>query len=181
MTWMRVTVAEVIDDARAMSLFAADRVILAGSAEAAFRAAMRPAAQPAELAAYLENPTPGVVLVFDCSRFEFEGEDKTKLQRVQKFYGVIRSVVEFPALDVAAARRLAGSIAKQRGLQIGEDELDLLVDVLDADATRIAVELEKLATYAGKDRPITGDRYLVPGAERPRDHDLLTGGGDGPR
>jgi DNA polymerase III subunit delta len=178
-----VTVAEVIDDARAMSLFAADRVILAGSAEAALPRGDASAAQPPELAAYLENPTPGVVLVFDCSRYAFDGDDKAKVQRVQKFYGVVRSVVEFPSLDVAAARRLAGNIAKQGGLRIGEDELDLLVDVLDADATRLAVELEKLATYAGKDRPITGDDIwsLVPNARATTIFSLVASVGRGDR
>ena len=44
---------------------------------------------------YLKDPPPGVVLVFDCSRYEFEGDDKAKLQRVEKFYSMIGSQVEF--------------------------------------------------------------------------------------
>ena len=69
--------AEVIDDARALSLFAAERVIFAGNAEAALpRARADEEAEEGEgpggsadaLAAYLKNPTPGVVLVFDAAR-----------------------------------------------------------------------------------------------------------------
>ena len=178
-----VTIAEVIDDARAMSLFAADRLIMVGSAEAALPRGDAAAAQPPELAAYLDNPTPGVVLVFDCSRFTFEGEDKSKVQRVQKFYGAIRNVIEFPHLDVAAARRLAATLGAQHGLRIGEDELDLLVDVLDADATRIAVELDKLVTYAGKDRPITAADVwsLVPNARATTIFSLVAALGRGDR
>jgi DNA polymerase III subunit delta len=178
-----VSVTEVIDDARAMSLFAADRVILARSAEAALPRGDAAAAQPEELAGYIANPTPGVVLVFDCSRFSFDNDDKTKLQRVQKFYGAIRNVVEFPALDVAAARRLAGTTAKQSGLRIGEDELDLLVDVLDADATRIEVELEKLAAYAGKEREVRADDIwaLVPNARAATIFSLVAAIGRGDR
>jgi len=32
------------------------------------------------LDAYVKNPTPGVVLVFEASRWDFEGEDKTKIE-----------------------------------------------------------------------------------------------------
>src|ERR1039458_4063570 len=38
------------------------------------------------LAAYMKDPTPGVVLVFDAPRFDFEGEDKKKQERVRKFF-----------------------------------------------------------------------------------------------
>ena len=36
------------------------------------------------LTSYLRQPTPGTVVVLDCSRYDFEGEDKAKLERVQK-------------------------------------------------------------------------------------------------
>ena len=45
-----------------------------------------PPADAAPLAAYLKDPTPGVVLVFEASRFDFEGDDKRKQERVRKFY-----------------------------------------------------------------------------------------------
>src|ERR1700722_11353171 len=73
--------AEVIDDARTLSLFAAERVILAGNAEAGLPRTRvddeagegeSPAHSADVLAAYLKSPTPGVVLVFDAPRFDFE-------------------------------------------------------------------------------------------------------------
>ena len=151
----QTSLTEVIDDARSLSLFASDRVIWAGSAEAALpRDTLLKGASP-EVDGYVADPVPGVVLVFDCSRLHFDGEDKTRLQRVQKFYGSIKAQVEFPHLDAFAARKLAVGLAKAARLQIGEAELDLLVDVLDADAMRIAIEIEKLAVYSESKRRIT--------------------------
>jgi DNA polymerase III subunit delta len=78
----------------------------------------------------------------------------------------VKAHVEFPHLDPVTARKLAQSLARDAGLRIAESELDLLVDVLDADATRIAIEIEKLATYAGPERAVTAEDIwtLVPNA-----------------
>jgi DNA polymerase-3 subunit delta len=163
----RVGLTEVLDDARSLSLFASERVIWAGSAEAAVPRENASDTSAADaLAAYLADPVPGVVVVFDSSRYDFEGDDKARTQRVQKFFSGVKAQVEFPRLEPAAARRLAQSLARESGLRIGDAELDLLVDVLNADATRIATEIEKLATYAGAERAITPDDIwtLVPNA-----------------
>ncbi|HET8547843.1 MAG TPA: DNA polymerase III subunit delta [Bryobacteraceae bacterium] len=162
-----VDLIEVLDDARSLSLFAAERVIWAASAEAAVpreNASDNAAAEALE--AYLAEPVPGVVVVLDSSRYDFEGDDKVRTQRVQKFFSGVRAQVEFMRLDAIAARRIAQSLARETGLRIGDAELDLLVDVLDADATRIATEIEKLATYAGPGRAIAAEDIwtLVPNA-----------------
>jgi len=68
------------------------------------------------------------VVVFDCSRFDFDGEDKTKLQRVQKFFAAVTAQVEFPNLAPAAARKLALAAARDSKLEISEDAIDLLVE-----------------------------------------------------
>lgn len=162
--------AAVLDDARSLSLFASDRVIWASSAEGALpapRAAADAAdADMANLADYLRRPTPGVVLVFDCSRYEFDGEDKAKLDRVRKFYSAIPDIVEFWPYTAEAARQLAKDLASQAGLKIGLAEIGLLVEALAADASRIAVEIEKLSLFAGRERKIdAGDiAMLVPNA-----------------
>jgi len=70
----RTSLAAALDDARALSLFASRRVIWLAAAEAAVPRVARasgddePAGQDA-LTAYLREPTPGVVLVIDCSRY----------------------------------------------------------------------------------------------------------------
>ena len=68
---------------------ASDRVIWVAGAEAALcRKAKRPMRarriSPISRRTSLD-PTPGVVLVFDCIRYEFDGEDKARIERVQKF------------------------------------------------------------------------------------------------
>ena len=45
--------------------------------------------------------------MFDCSRYEFDGDDKAKLQRVEKFYSMIGLEVEFARHHaVCGAQRL---------------------------------------------------------------------------
>jgi DNA polymerase-3 subunit delta len=150
-----VELSAVIDDARSFSLFATRRVVWAGSAEAALPkrdTGEDPGA--ASISAYLKDPPPGVVLVFDCSRWEFDGDDKAKLQRVEKFYSMVGSTVEFARFTSFAARKVAEDLARERGLKIGGVELDALVELLGADVARIASEIEKLSLYAGTERRI---------------------------
>ena len=105
------TLANVLDDARSLSLFAPNRVVWVSGAETALprgRAASDDEnSAAAELAAYLKRPTPGTVLVFESTRYDFEGEDRAKLERVQKFYSAIPDVVELRPYTLEAARRLA--------------------------------------------------------------------------
>ena len=66
----------------------------------------------------------------EASRYDFEGEDRAKLERVQKFYSAIREVVELRPYTLESARRLAQDLAKEAGLQIGLAEIGLLVESL---------------------------------------------------
>ncbi|MGH9696385.1 MAG: hypothetical protein ACRD5Z_19710, partial [Bryobacteraceae bacterium] len=108
------TLTEVLDDARSLSLFSSDRVIWAASAELALPRRLASAdgeeggASPAsELAAYLKAPTPGTVLVFESSRYDFTGDDRPKLERVEKFFAAVPAVVEFRHFTPASSRFLA--------------------------------------------------------------------------
>jgi DNA polymerase-3 subunit delta len=156
------SLAEAIDDARALSLFAAERVILIGSAEAVLPrrieddAADGAAPASAEvLNAYLKNPTPGTVLLFEAVRFEFDGEDKKRLDRVRRFYSAIPEVVELRRATAQDARIEVQTLAKRCGLRLQPDAVALLVDALGADLSRIAIEMEKLSLFAGTaDRPV---------------------------
>lgn len=166
--------AEVMDDARALSLFACERVIFAGNAEGALpRTRVEDETEEGEpgavtanpLAAYLKDPTPGVTLVLVAARFDFEGEDKKKQDRVRKFYAAVEHVVEFRRASPDEARREAAAMARRAGLAIEPPVVDLLVEALAADLTRIAAEVEKLALYTGG-RPVTEEdvALLVPDA-----------------
>lgn len=167
----QTSMAAVLDDARSLSLFAPNRVVWVSGAEAVLPRG-RSAAQEEntgadELAEYLRNPTPGTVLVFEASRYDFDGEDRAKLERVQKFYSRIPDAVEFRPYSVESARRLAQDLAKEAGVQIGLSEIGLLVESLAGDAGRIATEIEKLRLYAGTSRKVTSDDILnlVPNAQ----------------
>jgi DNA polymerase-3 subunit delta len=162
---------EILDDARSMSLFAPQRVIWVAGAEAALprgrSSSQEDTAGAADLAAYVRDPTPGTVLIFVSSRYDFEGDDRAKVERVEKFYSSIPEVVEFRPYTVESARQLAQSLAGDVGLQLGLAELGLLVDSLAGDASRIVNEIEKLSLYVGKNRKVTPDDILqlVPNAQ----------------
>jgi len=171
------TLSAVLDDARSLSLFAPNRVVWVSGAESALprgRAASdAESAAASDLADYLKHPNaPSCVLVFEASRYDFEGEDRAKMERVQKFYAAIPEVVELRPYTIESARRLAQDLAKEAGLQIGLSEIGLLVESLASDASRITSEIEKLRLYtSGSDkaasRKVTADDILrlVPNAQ----------------
>ena len=157
-----LTLAEVLDDARALSLFTSERLIWIVNAELALprgRAAADDeddsstgasgAGDAAPLAAYLKDPTPGVTLVFEAIRHDFEGEDKRKQDRVRKFYAAIPDVVELQKYSPQEARAEAESLIRQAGFRMEPAALDLLIEALGAEIARVAVEIEKLALFAG--------------------------------
>jgi DNA polymerase-3 subunit delta len=165
-----MSLSAVLDDARSLSLFAPHRVIWVSGAEAGLPRRLAENAEEgsaaASLADFVRNAVPGVVLVFDCGRYDFAGEDRAKLERVQKFYSAIPDQVEFRPYTPESARRLAQDLVRRHKLQIGVSELGFLVDALGGDAARIAQEIEKLSLYAGSSRKITIEDItnLVPDA-----------------
>ena len=154
--------AEVIDDARSLSLFASERVLWIANAESALprgRGEEEDYGEPAAtkvsfagadpLAGYLKNPTPGVTLVFEAIRFDFEGDEKRKQDRVRKFYGAVSDVVELRRFSSQEARQEAEALIRRAAFHMEPAAIDLLVEALGADIGRISVEIEKLALYAG--------------------------------
>ena len=167
------SLAQVMDDARSLSLFAAQRVIFVANAEAALPRQKSEEEDDtgspdgaAELAAYLKDPSPGVTLLFQASRFTFEGEDKKKIERVRKFYAAVSDAVELDRFSMEEARSEAHQLARQTGLTIDAAALELLVEALGGDVARIAVEIEKLSLFSAGARPISLDDIaaLVPDA-----------------
>lgn len=188
--------AEIVDDARALPLFASRRVILVIAAEAALpRLGRAAAAADADddsvsgdtpddvLSAYVKDPSPGVVLLLEASRFDLEGEDKKKSDRVRKFYSAVPDVVEFKRMSPDEARVELMGMAKRLNVRIDAAAAGMLVDSLAADTTRIATELEKLSLYAGDGRAITIDDIvaLVPDARATTIFNLVNALGRGDR
>jgi len=168
------SLSDVLDDARSLSLFTADRVIWVSSAELALpRRIVSPdetnedgKAVDSEMATYLKSPTPGTVIVFECSRYDFVGDDKAKLERVEKFYSSIgaAATVEFRHFTPESSRHLAQELARKAGLKVAGTELAALLEAVAGDAGRLASEIEKLSLFVGPDRAVTLDdlRALVP-------------------
>ncbi len=188
------TIAAVLDDAQSLSLFASRRLIWVSGAEAALPRGRAAAAETeddesgaktgaAALAAYVRNPAPETVVVFDSARYQFEGEDKARNERIQKFYAPVSNQVEFRPHSMEEARGLAVELARERGLKIGPAEIGILVQAMAGDAARIASEIDKLALYAGTERKITAEDLaaLVPNAQEATIFGLVAALGSGNR
>ncbi|MBV8071549.1 MAG: DNA polymerase III subunit delta [Acidobacteriaceae bacterium] len=168
------TLSAVLDDARSLSLFSSDRVIWVCGAELALPRRVTTndngeetaGAPDTELRQYLNGPSPGTVIVFECSRYDFAGDDKPKLERVERFYAAVPAVVEFRAFTPESSRFLAQELAKKHNLKLGGAELAMLLDAVAGDASRLATEIEKLSLFVGTDRKVTAEDLaaLVPNA-----------------
>ncbi len=170
------SLSDALDDARSLSLFTSQRVIWVSSAELALPRRMASSGEdneegkPAEsdLAAYLKAPTPGTVMVFECSRYGFAGDDKARLERVEKFYAAIGAgaTVEFRHFTAESSRHLAQDLARKAGLKLAGTELAALLEAVAGDAGKLASEIEKLALFVGGDRAVSLEdlRALVPNA-----------------
>ena len=148
-----VSLGDVLDDVNSLSLFAGKRVVWAAPAESVLprgRGADADGEDKAsgvgDVAAYVKSPSPGIVLVIDSTR-SFDGDDKARMDRIRKFFAPISSVVEFARLDPQEARLFAQDEARRLGLKLAEDNVDLLVEAVGSDSSRIAAELEKLALF----------------------------------
>jgi len=170
--------AAIVDDARAMSLFASERLIFVIGAEAAIPRTIRSdddeeggggsgalSGGGDVLEAYVRSPTPGVTVIFEATRWDFDGDDKTKSERARKFYGAITDVVEFRRFSVDEARGELDRIARAANVKLDPAAAEALVEALAADVARIAIEIEKLSLYG---KPITADDLplLVPDARQ---------------
>jgi len=164
----------VIAEARTLSLFAPSRLIVAYNAEAVLgrgaeaaddEQGRAPAA--AGLEAYFERPTPGVVLLFEALRFNWDDRDeKKKLERLAKFFAAVPVKIELKRLNPRAALEGARRLAEREPLAISEELLAELAEALGYDMGRIAGEIRKLAVYSGGRQQITRQTLaeLVPEA-----------------
>src|SRR5262249_37840556 len=163
----------VIAEARTLSLFAPARLIVGYNAENVLargggddeETAADPRAEPLE--AYFRDPTPGVVLLFEATRFNWDDRDeRKKLERLAKFFRAVPVHVEFRRFDERTALEAARKLAGNSRLKISDELLAELVEGLGQDMARIANEISKLAVYADSKAEITRDvlSKLVPEA-----------------
>jgi DNA polymerase-3 subunit delta len=175
----QTSLTEVIDDARAMNLFVTRRLILATSAESALPRTGKGASEDDDddgpsssgggfdgLAAYIKNPSPDVTLVFEATRFDFEGDDKRKTERVRKFFSAIPEAVEFKRHTPEEARQEAQAMLRRAQVTVLPSALEMLIESLGADVSRLFTEIEKLSLYGQTGRPINEEDIasLIPDA-----------------
>jgi DNA polymerase-3 subunit delta len=169
------SLSQVVDDARSLSLFAAERVILVNNPEAALPrqksdddedTAAAAGSSAGELVSYMKDPSPGVTLMFLASRFALEGEEKKKIERIRQFYASVHETVELARFSMDEARMEARALTRQAGIAIDAEALDVLVEAVAGDPARIAVEIEKLSLFSAGSRPVAVDDIagLVPDA-----------------
>jgi len=163
--------AHVFEEARTLSLFATARLVVGRNAEAALPRARSKSADQAGSAikSYFRDPTPGVVVLFEATRFDLgERDDKAKAERAAKFFAAVPETVELTRLTAAEALKGASALSKRMGLDIDGEALAELVDLLGADMARLENDLEKLAVYAGESGRVTRAEIelLVPEARQ---------------
>ncbi|MBI1357901.1 MAG: DNA polymerase III subunit delta [Acidobacteria bacterium] len=151
------SLSRLLDETRTFSLFATSRLILGRNADGSLpRGRAKAGSDPADdLKDYFRDPTPGVTVVFECTRYDpADRDDKTKLERVAKMYASVPQVVELDRLTSSDALKGCALLADKMGLDIDRDALAELVEMLGADMARLENELVKLKLYK-PDGPVT--------------------------
>jgi DNA polymerase-3 subunit delta len=114
----------------------------------------------------MKDPAPGITLLFEATRFDFEGDDKRKVERVRKFFGMVPDCVDLKRHTPAEARGEAQAMLKRAQVTVVPSALEMLVESLGADVARLATEIEKLALFRRGGQAITEDDIaaLIPDA-----------------
>jgi DNA polymerase-3 subunit delta len=138
-TWVRL-----LDNVRTGSLFAPRRAVVVRNAEAL-------KGEDDGVAAYLDDPTPGVLLALLAAK-----PDKRK--------GVWKRLVDraqVSAVDPLKGRALRSHVQerlRQRKLQLREDALEELIERVGQDLRRLVGEIDKLEAFAlDRKGPLTAD------------------------
>jgi DNA polymerase-3 subunit delta len=140
--------AEVVGRAQMRPMLAERQVLFVGDAEAWEAGGEdKLKATIATLTAYFEDPAPFTVVVLEAEKLD-------QRTRFAKLLGEHALVVE---LDVAGAdpAALATEMARGHGVTLEPEAARALVEATGGRAARMAVEIQKLACYAGESRKIS--------------------------
>jgi DNA polymerase-3 subunit delta len=145
--------------------------------EAAPRGKVRPGEEQREsiadsLAAYLDDPAPFTVIVFEAAELDkrrrlFKLLEKHTLV-VQCELGGGRDEDERRAQAVAACAAMLPGLARERGVELDREAALELAEITNGSLALAHTELEKLALYAGRGGRVTLDAVekLVPSERR---------------
>jgi DNA polymerase-3 subunit delta len=106
-----------------------------------------------QLSAYLENPAPFSILVFEANALD----QRMKLAKtlMEKTVSVAVGLPEDLAERTKLAVPIVFEMARELGVEVDGEVAEQLADILNGELASIRTELEKLAAYAGDRRKIT--------------------------
>lgn len=150
------TWARVIDAARTGSLFVSRRAVVVRNAEAL-------KGSDESVAAYLDDPTPGVTLVLMAPK-----PDRRK--GIWKKIGDKAEIVSAEPLKGRPLRGFVQDRIRRRGVRLSEDGLQELIDRVGQDLRRLMGEVDKLEAFAAGSGTLGADevsKVLGRGMARP--------------
>jgi DNA polymerase-3 subunit delta len=127
----------ILDVARQLPMMARHRLVVVAHAEA-----IKDSAQE-RLEDYLRAPCEQSVVVFAADSLDMRRKSATALSK-----GC--TVVTFPSLTEAEAVRWVEARVRGRDCRIEPNALGALVDLAGTDLARLAIEVDKLTTHAGR-------------------------------
>ena len=106
-----------------------------------------------EFSAYLDNPAPFTILVFEAAALD----QRMRLAKtlMEKTLSVSVELSDDPTERARLAAPLSLEMARELGASLDQDAAEELCDILNGELEAIHTELEKLAAYAGERRVIT--------------------------
>jgi DNA polymerase-3 subunit delta len=150
----------ILDVARQLPMMARHRLVVVEHAEA-----VKDSAQD-RLEDYLRRPSEQSVVVFAADALDMRRKSATALSKGA-------TVVTFDALPEAEALRWVEARARGRGCRVDPNALGALVDLVGTDLARLAIEVDKLTTHAGRGQiGLSAVRARVPRAREGEVWDL---------
>ena len=141
-----VTVPAIIDYARRFPMIAERQVII-------IKEAQKLKATIDQLVPYVENPTPSTVLVF-CYKYEKLDARKKLTKTLEKHKACVLVSDKLKEYQIAS---WLPDVVKKKHLLIQPKAIQMLVDFLGNDLSRIQNEIDKLALIIAKNSEITPD------------------------
>ena len=144
----------IVGQAQTFPMLAAQRVSFVSDVEAWERLGEDSSdALVKQLSAYLENPAPFSILVFEASALD----QRMRLAKTfaEKTVTVAVELSDDPAERTKLAVPLAFEMARELGVEVDREVPEQLSEILNGELASIHTELEKLAAYAGGRRKVT--------------------------
>jgi DNA polymerase-3 subunit delta len=141
------SIGDVLGTARTLPFLAPRRVVLLKD----LKKGKLPKEKEGALTAYLDDPSPQTTLILTTADTDVARAWKRK-------FGTRWTEVEFRTLRGPALRSAVREAARERGVRITAEAIEVLVEAVGEDLGRIHGEMEKLAVSVGKGEEIDAPR-----------------------